>query len=168
MVEEGEPRSAVDRVDAGEQLLESHLVAELAGGSEVNTRHVIVDGRAFLKSTTSAEAEAALDFTELPFDPIGAELLDEVFVGYGRIDKSLDRILVLLENVPFAAQITPVDNGTEISVVMSPSAIAEYFAATGLEAVGGAVPPGAHPTRLSHRRRRPAQSRGRRHSLPRR
>ena len=120
MVEDGEPRSAVARVDVGEQLLESSLVAQLAGGSEVNTRHVIVDGRAFLKSTTSAEAEAALDFTELPFDPIGAELLDEAFAGYGRIDKSLDRISFCWRTCPFAAQITPLENGTEISVVMSP------------------------------------------------
>ncbi len=141
MLEDGEPRTGSARVDPPGELLDSLLVAPLSSGSAVTTRHVVVDGRAFLKSTTSAEAEAALDFTELPFEPIGAELLEEVYAGYGRIDKSLDRILTLLENVPFAARVTPLDNGTEISVVMSPRSIADYYAATGLEAVGGTIPP---------------------------
>lgn len=149
MTEDGEPRSGLVRVDRSARLLEGVFLSPLPGGSVVTTRHVVVEDRAFLKSTTGAEAEAALDYTEFPVDPIGADLLDEVFAGYARVETSLDRIIHLLENVPFAAEVTAPGNGTEISVIMSPRSIAEYYSATGLEAVGGAIP--SERTRLAFR-----------------
>lgn len=141
MIEDGEPRTATARVDQSAQLLEAVRVAPLEGGGAVTTRNVVVDGRVFLKSTTGPEAEAALDYTELPFEPLGVDLLEEVFTGYARINKTLDRILLLLESVPFAAQITETDVGTEISVIMSPVAIYDFYGESGIESVGGNVPP---------------------------
>lgn len=147
MVEEDEPRTATVRIDKPMGLLDATLIQFGPGGSAVTTRNVLVEGRAFLKSTTGPEAEAALDYTELPYASLGPDLLDEVFAGYGRIDKSLDRIVLLLESVPFAAQIVESEGRTEISVIMSPFAIYDFYGTSGLEAVGGSVP--AEPTRLA-------------------
>jgi len=149
MDEDGEPRSATVRVDRGQMLLAGEWLAPTARGAVITTRHVVVDDRFFLKSTTSAEAEAALDFTELPLDPVGTELIEAVFTGYGRLSPSLDRILLLVEELPFAARVTDFDGGKEISVVMSPIAIYNYYGENRLESVGGAVP--TEPTQLAFR-----------------
>lgn len=141
MSDGGEPETAVLRVDRKAGLLEGTWIDPLDGGSAVKTRHVVVDERVFFKSTTSPEAEAALDFTELPYASIGPELFDEVYAGYARVNKTLDRNIVLLENVPFAGQITEDGTTTEISVIMSPFEIFNYYGESGLETVGGTVPP---------------------------
>jgi hypothetical protein len=149
MSDGGEPETAVLRVDRSAGLLEGTWIDPLDGGATVTTRHVVVDERVFFKSTTSPEAEAALDFTEFPYDTIGPELFDEVYAGYARVNKTLDRNLVLLEHVPFAAEITDVGTTTEISVTMSPFAIYDYYGASGLEVVGGDIHP--EHTRLTFR-----------------
>lgn len=141
MSDGGEPETAIVRVDRGAGLLDGTWIDPLGDGSAVKTRHVVVDERVFLKSTTSPEAEAGLDFTELPYVGIGPDLFDEVYAGYARVNKTLDRNLVLLENVPFAGQITEEGTTTEISVVMSPFAIFDFYGESGLETVGGSVHP---------------------------
>lgn len=145
--EEGTPTVVEARVDRGAELAEVREVRSPSPDVSITTQRVVIDGRAFFKSTTGPEAEAALDFTEVTFERSGRETLDDSFTALGRLGPSLERIIELLEELPFDAQITEGETGLEISVVMSPFAIYDYYAETGLEAVGGNVP--QQPTRFA-------------------
>jgi len=147
--EEGVAVTGDARVDRTSGVAESVESRTLGPDAAITTRKVVVDGRAFLKSTTGPEAEAAIAFTELGYEPFGRELLDEAYTAFGRIGPSLDRIVLLLEELPFEATITALDTGTEISVTLSPLSIFDFYAETGLEGVGGTVEP--DETRLAFR-----------------
>lgn len=148
LVEDGVPVEGAARIDRVRGLADS-TEKRTVDGATITTRNVLAEGRAFLKSTTGPEAEAALTFTELGYEPFGPEFLDQAFTAFGRLGPSLDRIVMLLEELPFAAQTRSLGGGEELSVVVSPFAIADFYARTGLEAVGGRIDP--QPTRFSFR-----------------
>jgi hypothetical protein len=149
MDEEDEPVTGTIRVDRHAELVDSVEVRPTGPDSAITSRKIVVDGRAFLKSTTDAASEAALAFTEIAYEPFAPDLLDEAFTAFGRIGPSLDRWVLLLEDVPFDARTTELAGGVEISVNMSPFAIFAYYAESGLEAVGGEVHPA--PTQIAFR-----------------
>jgi hypothetical protein len=147
--EEGTSVIGDARIDRVRGLADSTEIRTVAEDAAITTRKVLVAQRAFLKSVAGPEADAALSFTEVDYEPFGPELIDESYTAFGRIGPSLDRIVMVIDELPIDAQITVQDGSEEVAVNLSPFAIAEYYATTGLEAVGGRIE--AEPTRFVFR-----------------
>lgn len=137
--EESVRSTGTARIDRTRGLLDAVLETETNRGA-ITRRERVVEERYFLKSTTGPDAEAALNFTELPFEPGGAEAIDLVYTAYGRIGPTLDRWSTLLANVDFS--FTTDESATRVvhHVQFDPSSIFDFFQEAGLERVGGAVP----------------------------
>ena len=142
MNEDGRESSATIRVDHAAGLVDAVWIQPAGQGSEITTRNVVVDGRAFLKSTDGAAAEQALNFIEIGVQN-AAELLDVVYTGYGRIGPSLDRLILLLEQLPFRVVVEGVAPDQRFTVSFDPADVATFYAETGLERMGGHIPDAA-------------------------
>jgi hypothetical protein len=141
------------RVDMESCMLEGAMLLSRKGHESTVYRYVLVNGKIQTLDAAPTAEEALFGGSGVKEMPDGSDymtLLEQVFTGYGRVESTLSRILLLLSNVPFASRVTDRPGAVrEVLAVLSPWAIHSYYKETGLEAVGSTVPTGL--TRLAFR-----------------
>lgn len=124
------------RVDQTRGLVDSTWIQPVERvDAEITTRNVVVDGRFYVKSTDSDAAAELLDYYD-GGEANAADLLENAFTAFGRIGRSLDRVLLFVEEVPFAAATESDGDAVRHHVVFDVDDIVAFYAETGLETTG--------------------------------
>lgn len=111
-------------------------------GDVLISEQVLIDGMLYARIAQVPEEPS--EWAGSPVDEGQAiDLRDRSLLWFGAAGSSLERIIDLLESVPFAAdQVIGDGNGSGYSVSFVAADVAEYFRRSGLEVVGPSTPDG--------------------------